>query len=193
MATAKAVSPTAAPTFGGFARDAMGFWHELAIEMNRDWYQANKARYQVLWEQPMHALLATVRAQLAPVYAPRTLAPPKVMRLHRDVRFSKDKTPYKTHIGAVLQLGAGAKAVGDTATALYIHLGLDDEMIGAGIYQFDPAQLARYRKAVLGKPGEALVTIATTLRRKGYQVGGHDDYVRGCRGGCPPSIHARRG
>ena len=98
------IMPKAVTTasFGGFDKTAMQFWHELAIEMNREWFTANKARYETLWVQPMTALLGDVTARLAKAYKPLQLGEPKVMRIHRDVRFAKDKTPYKTHIGAVI-------------------------------------------------------------------------------------------
>src|SRR5215208_4682177 len=73
--------------FAGFAKDAMGFWHELASEMNRDWFIANKARYEAQWVQPMQALLDDVARRLARAYRPLALGAPKVMRIHRDVRF----------------------------------------------------------------------------------------------------------
>ncbi|MEZ4401504.1 MAG: DUF2461 domain-containing protein [Kofleriaceae bacterium] len=175
---------TSPATFGGFAPAAMGFWHELAHEMNRAWYVANKARYQALWEQPMAALLAVVRARLAPAYAPAELGAPKVLRIHRDVRFSKDKTPYKTHIGGVITVAG--KVLGDGGTAaLYVHVGLDEEFVGVGRYGFDAAQLARWRKAVAGRPGEALAAVIAKLERGGYQVRGRDDLVKVPRGFAP--------
>ena len=152
--------------FTGFAKDAPGFFHELSIEMNRDWFLANKERYEALWVAPMTALLAAVRAKL-----PGKPGAPKIMRIHRDVRFSRNKQPYKTHIGASIPTAKGH-------TALYMHLGVDEELVGCGAYYFEPAQLAKWRKLVAGKAGEPLAKLVGKLRAAGYKVGGHDDYVR---------------
>ena len=155
--------------FAGFPKDAPGFFHELSIEMNRDWFLANKERYAATWVAPMTELLDEVRAKLARTYG--TLGEPKIMRIHRDVRFSKNKQPYKTHIGASISTAKGH-------TALYLHLGVDEEFVGCGAYFFEPKQLATWRKLVAGKAGEPLAKLVAKLRKAGYVVGGHDDYVR---------------
>jgi hypothetical protein len=67
-AKAKAAAKPAVAGFAGFDRKAMQFWHELAAEMNRDWFLANKQRYEAQWVQPMTALLAGASAKLAPAY-----------------------------------------------------------------------------------------------------------------------------
>jgi uncharacterized protein (TIGR02453 family) len=180
----------------------MQFWHELAAEMNRDWFNENKQRYESLWVAPMTALLDDVARRIAPAYRPLALGAPKVMRIYRDVRFSGDKTPYKTHIGAAITV-AGKKVGEGGNTALYVHLGADEEFVGVGCYRFDAAKLVAWRKAVAGKSGAALVPVIAKLRKAGYHVGGHDDYkrvpagfapdhpradllkLRGLTGGCP--------
>lgn len=173
----------ASAPFRGFPKTAPGFFHELAVEMNRDWYEANKARYQSDWVAPMTALLDAIAEALAAAYKPITLAP-KIMRLHRDVRFSKDKSPYKTHIGGVLTLAGKSVAEGGNA-AMYIHLGVDEEFCGVGMYQFDAARLARWRKAVAGKPGAELARLVEQLRSAGYTIQGHDDLKKVPRGFAP--------
>src|SRR5438105_3465610 len=95
--------------FKGFPKDAMGFWHELAAEMNKTWFDANKQRYQEQWVEPFEALLADVGAKLAVAYKPIKLGAPKVMRIYRDTRFAKDKSPYKTWIGGGVALGGDGK------------------------------------------------------------------------------------
>lgn len=160
--------------FTGFPKDAMGFWAELAMHMDKTWFDGAKARYQAQWVAPMTALLDEVAAGLRPVYGRAGLGPPKVMRIHRDVRFSKDKTPYKTHVGAVIPAGEPSLADGGCA-ALYVHLGLDEEFVGVGTYQFGPEALARWRAAVAGRPGASLAAIVADLRAAGFTVGGHDD------------------
>jgi uncharacterized protein (TIGR02453 family) len=171
--------PTPAPDarFTGFPPSATQFWHELAAEMSKEWFVANKQRYETEWMAPMTALLGEAARGLAPVYKPVKLGPPKVMRIYRDVRFSSDKTPYKTHIGAVITVAGKAVGEGGNA-ALYVHLGLDEEYVGVGCYQFDAGKLAKWRKAVGGKPGEELQRIIGKLRKAGYVVGGHDDYKK---------------
>jgi uncharacterized protein (TIGR02453 family) len=165
---------TTTESFAGFDKSAMGFWHELAAEMNKEWFAENKQRYETLWVQPMSALMREVGAKLAKSYGSITLADPKVMRIHRDVRFSKDPSPYKTHIGAVIAVAGKGLAQGGNA-AMYMHLGIDEEFAGVGCYMFDPAKLAKWRKQVAGKSGEELAKIVGKLRGKGYVVGGHDD------------------
>ena len=155
--------------FTGFPRSAPGFFHELAIEMNRDWYLENKERYEREWVAPMAELLAHVHAKLAPVYKPVPLIEGKIQRIYRDVRFAKDKTPYKTHIGGAVAINR--KKMGEGQTAMYLHFGIDEEWIGAGTYWFDPARLAKWRKAVAGKSGGALLAIVHALRKAGYEVG----------------------
>jgi uncharacterized protein (TIGR02453 family) len=170
-------TPVRDVTFTGFSHQAMQFWHELAAEMSKEWFVANKQRYEAEWVAPMTALLGGLARRLAPAYQPLTLGTPNVMRIYRDVRFSSDKTPYKTHIGAVIRM-AGKPGAKMGNAALYVHLGLDEEYVGVGCYQFDAPKLARWRKAVAGKPGEELQRLITRLRKAGYAVGGHDDYKK---------------
>ena len=181
MAVRKKKAPVKAPKvasgFAGFDRNAMAFWPELASEMNRDWFQTNKERYEALWVRPMQALLDDVGARIAAAYRPLKLGPAKVMRIHRDVRFAKDKAPYKTHIGAVITV-AGKKVGQGGNAAMYVHIGLDEDFVGVGCYMFDAQKLAKWRKAVAGKAGVALAALVKKLRAAGYEVGGHDDYKR---------------
>jgi uncharacterized protein (TIGR02453 family) len=175
----RAIPEPVTPTrFTGFDRDALQFFHELAVEMNREWFAANKQRYLVQWVQPMTALLAEVRARLAPSYAPIRVGAPGLFRIHRDTRFSTDKTPYKTHIAARLPLHARLPIDGG-CSALFFELGVDDEYAGAGTYFFDREQLVRWRKLVAAdRAGRAVATLIDKLRSAGYRVGGHDDYKR---------------
>jgi hypothetical protein len=96
--------------FAGFDRDATQFWHELAAHMSKEWFAANKPRYQSLWVEPMHALLRDIARGLARAYRPYALAEPGVLRIHRDLRFSRDKTPYKTAIAGIIRFAGDAVA-----------------------------------------------------------------------------------
>jgi uncharacterized protein (TIGR02453 family) len=176
--------------FEGFSRAAPAFFHELAAEMNKPWFDDNKQRYHDEWVAPMTALLDHVAAGLAKVYAPAKLEA-KVLRIYRDTRFAKDKTPYKTHIAGRLGLTSkkpplaggvsGAKPANNDGgvSALYVHLGMDEEFVGAGTYFFDAAQLAKWRKLVAAdKTGKAIAALIAKTRKAGYWVSGHDDYKK---------------
>jgi uncharacterized protein (TIGR02453 family) len=159
-------------TFKGFAKDAPQFLHELTLEMNRDWFEANKQRYQQVWVEPLQTLLDGLVAKLAKTYAPLKLQPPKILRIYRDVRFSKDKSPYKTHIAGVIRAPSGSAAI-------YFHYGVDEEYVGVGTYFFEDKQLAKWRKLVAAdKTGKEIVALVTKLRKAGYSVGGHEDFKR---------------
>src|SRR5688572_4317860 len=115
-------------TFTGFPRGGERFFAELAAEMSREWFAAHKDDYERLWLRPMEALLEDVHARLAPAYKGVGLAAPKVFRIYRDVRFSKDKVPYKTHIAGVIMAGkGGADSVMDQPAALYVSFGDSEE------------------------------------------------------------------
>jgi uncharacterized protein (TIGR02453 family) len=181
---ARMPSRTAETAFQGFDRDAMQFWHELASEMSKEWFAANKQRYQSVWVEPMLALLREVARGLSRVYKPFALGEPGVLRIYRDLRFSPDKTPYKTHIAGLIRLG-GDRIAEAGNTALYLQLGLDGEYAGVGCYHFDDARVARWRRAVVGAPGRALLQIIARLRRKGYDPGGYETYARVPKGFAP--------
>ena len=184
----KAASPTSA-RFEGFADRDGRFFRALARNQRREWFEAHRREYEDGWLAPMKALLAEVRERIDPLFPHHPLAEPKVFRIHRDVRFSKDKSPYKTHIGgyvAIDGVGQGPSA----PAALYVHLGATEVLVAAGHYMMDPGQLARFREAVLDdRQGGELVTILRKLTRAGFTVGSHDVLQRVPRGLDPG--HAR--
>jgi uncharacterized protein (TIGR02453 family) len=160
--------------FQGFDRTAPAFFAELAVEMNKSWFEANKQRYVDQWVTPMTELLDEVATKLGKAYAPYKLGAPKLFRIYRDTRFAKDKSPYKTHCAAVIPF---AKEL--SGMPLYIHVGLEEEYVGGGTYFFEDNRLAAWRKLVAAdKTGKPLVALVTKLRKAGYNVGGHDDYKK---------------
>jgi uncharacterized protein (TIGR02453 family) len=149
--------------FAGFDRDGLQFLHELSVEMNKEWFAANKARYERVWVEPMTALLDELAKKIGKAYK---LGKPKLFRIYRDTRFSKDKSPYKTHVAAMLP-------------PIYIHIGTDEEWVGCGTYFFEDKPLLKWRKAVAAdKTGKEIAGIVKKLRAAGYRVGGHEDYKR---------------
>ena len=155
-------------TFEGFA-DAEGrFFKTLAKNQKREWFQAHKGEYVEGWEQPMQALLDESVRALDRAYPDCELEPPKIFRIYRDVRFAKDKSPYKTHIGGYLPM-LGKNPMG-SPTALYVQVGTET-FAGAGQYSMDGPSLAKYRAAVLeAKRGAELGRMLGKREAKGYSV-----------------------
>ncbi len=171
------MSPTHKATddrFEGFADRDARFFRALAKNQRRDWFAAHHDEYEAGWQSPMKALLEEVRERLDPLFPHHPLADPKVFRIHRDVRFSKDKSPYKTHIGGYVALAGGGN--GPSAIApLYLHVGTTERFAAAGHYMMDGPQLARFRAAVLDeRSGARLGAMLKRLRRAGYEPGAHD-------------------
>src|SRR5262245_23683256 len=114
----------------------------------------------------MRLLLAEVRERIDPLFVHHALGEPKIFRLHRDVRFAKDKSPYKTHIGGYVPL-AGTGPGPSQPVAVYVQFGTET-FVGAGHYLMDPGQLLRYREAVLDdRRGRALTRVVSALERAG--------------------------
>lgn len=167
-------------SFTGFPKNALGFFHELAAEMNKEWFDANKQRYQTEWVEPFTALLEDVSAKLATTYKKEKLGPPKIMRIYRDVRFSKDKTPYKTWIGGGVSLGGASTKPAENVVAVFAHFGVDEhEFVGCGHYVFSPEELVRWRKKVAdNKTGPEIAKLVDGLKKKGYGTEAYETLSR---------------
>jgi len=139
--------------FKGWKVEALEFFDGLEDENTKAYWTRNKDIYETLVRAPMEELLA----ELAPKYGEG-----KIFRPYRDVRFSADKSPYKTNIAAVVRDG-------------YIHLSAEGLGVGSGMWQMAPDQLGRYREAVdADRTGKVLERIATDMDKAGYGVHGHD-------------------
>jgi uncharacterized protein (TIGR02453 family) len=155
--------------FKGWPAEALEFFDGLEADNSKAYWQDHKETYERCVRAPMDALLA----ELAPTYGEG-----KVFRPYRDVRFSKDKSPYKTNIAATLANGP------------YLSLSAEGLSAGAGYYMMEPDQLARYREAVADDTsGAELVGVVATARRKGLEVNGHDELKTAPKG--YPKDHPR--
>ncbi|HUB08955.1 MAG TPA: DUF2461 family protein, partial [Myxococcales bacterium] len=158
--------PTPGP-FRGFPPSGTAWFKALALEQNREWFQANRAGYDTLWLAPMRALLAELAGPLAKVHG-RKVGSPKIFRLNRDVRFSKDKSPYKTNIAALVPFAGLPPMMGPAA--LYLHLGLD-EVVAFGFYTLEPAGLQRLRRGLLDeRTGRAAQKLVAAAKKKGLSL-----------------------
>src|SRR5437763_10700466 len=140
--------------FGGWPAEAVEFYEGLAADNTKTYWLAHKDVYDNCVRAPMIALLD----ELEP-----TMGSAKVYRPYRDVRFSKDKTPYKTQIAASFERGG------------YVTLSADGLRAGGGQYLFDKEQLARYRDAVADdSTGGELERLIAALQSADITVASHE-------------------
>jgi len=137
-----------------FTKETFTFLTELAAHNERDWFKANKARYEAHVKDAALGFIAEFSSKLREV-SPHFLAIPKVqggslMRIYRDTRFSKDKTPYKTNIGMHFNHTGGTKSI--HAPGFYLHVEPGEVMAACGIWQPDSAAIARIRDAIVDDP-----------------------------------------
>jgi uncharacterized protein (TIGR02453 family) len=182
-------------SFEGFADADAKFFRSLAKNQNRDWFQAHKGEFEEGYNGPMNALLGEVRTAIDRAFPHCDLDEPKIFRIYRDVRFSKDKSPYKTHIGGVLPIKRTGKMT-EVPMALYFHVGQPRSFGAAGHYMMDPSALEKFRKAVADdKRGRELDKLIASLKKKGFSIDSHDTYARVPKGfdpAHPRSEHLKR-
>ena len=133
-----------------FTPDLFRFLSELQSHNNRDWFQKNKERYERSVRDPFLLFVADLRPGLKKI-SPYFVADPSpvggsMMRIYRDIRFSKDKTPYKTAVTAHFWHAKGTKGA---TPAFYLRLQPADSSVGAGIWRPEPGPLKRIRKAIV--------------------------------------------
>ncbi|MEP7054763.1 MAG: DUF2461 domain-containing protein [Actinomycetota bacterium] len=156
-------------SFRGWPADALHFFEGLEADNSKAYWEDNKAIYLTCAREPMDALLA----ELEPEFGT-----PKLFRPYRDVRFSADKSPYKTAIAASMAGGG------------YVQLSSEGLFVGSGMYHLDVDQLARYRDAVADDAtGSEIARIVTVARKAGLDVAAHDVLKTAPRG--YPKDHPR--
>jgi uncharacterized protein (TIGR02453 family) len=155
--------------FSGWPAEALEFFEGLEADNSKAYWTAHKAVYEASVRAPMIDLLD----ELAEEFGPGRIARP-----YRDVRFSPDKSPYKTSIYAILEGGG------------YVNVSADGLVAGIGYYQMAPDQLDRYRRAVADdKGGAGLVGIIERLTAGQVEVGGSSSLRSAPRG--YPKDHPR--
>jgi uncharacterized protein (TIGR02453 family) len=143
------------PPFGGFPRDGIDFMKRLKRNNNRPWFEKHKEEYETFVKLPMQSLIVALHPHFE-VFAPEFDIHPKksLFRIYRDVRFSKDKTPYKTHVAAHFVLRGKPKGV--EGSGYYLHIEPGEVFLGGGVYMPDGDQLKKIRKAIVGQPDRFL-------------------------------------
>ncbi len=165
--------------FAGFSPAALGFFTDLAANNDRAWFTDNKPRYERVVLEPLRALLGAAIVGLAARDIPLGNDPAKaIFRIHRDVRFSKDKSPYKTHAGAVLARDGGKSPDGGI---VYFHLAPEGCFMAAGFYVPEPARLSALREASFVEPLR-FQAILDDLARHGLELSDEESLTRLPRG-----------
>ncbi len=149
--------------FTGFRREAIQFLADLAANNERAWFQPRKGEYERLLKHPLEALVAALAERFTARGIPLRAEPARsIFRIYRDVRFSKDKSPYKTNVGASFPwVGGRAAATRDAGGASeeahgvggYFHLAPGDIFVGGGMWHPETARLAAFRAAVASDAG----------------------------------------
>ena len=156
-------------TFKGWSNEAVEFFEGLEMDNSRDYWHSHKATYDEKVKRPMEELLDELAKEFGEG---------KIFRPNRDIRFSLDKSPYKTAIAATLSRGG------------YISFSADGLGVGSGMYMPMPDQLERLRKAIADDTtGRALEKLVAKVRDDGIEVSAHEELKTAPKG--YPKDHPR--
>jgi uncharacterized protein (TIGR02453 family) len=145
-------------SFTGFPDEGLVFYEGLEADNSKTYWTEHKSDYETYVRAPFQALLDEVAPEFGAV---------KLFRPYRDVRFSADKTPYKTHQGAVVHAEEGVLG------AWYVQISADGLRVAGGVWKLESDQVARYRRAVAdGVQGPRLAAEIERLTAAGYAIGG---------------------
>ena len=160
------------PPFEGFPREGLAFLRGLKRHNDRGWFQARKETYEEAVRLPMQCLIAALARRMAES-APEIEFHPRrsIFRIYRDTRFSKNKAPYKTNIGAAFTV-RGRKSPGDTP-CFYVGVEPGEVYVGGGLYLPSGPQLKSIRASIAGDPDAWLAVVGTpSFRRKFREIEG---------------------
>lgn len=142
--------------FDGFPVAALDFYDDLEVDNTKSFWEAHKATYKKDVQEPMKALCAELEMEFGTA---------KIFRPYRDVRFSKDKLPYKTNQGAFVGVAPH--------TGYYVDVSARGVRTGGGCYWFEPERLAAFRAAIVHDTyGADFEKRLRAVEKKGYEIGG---------------------
>ncbi len=157
-----------------FPQSTIKFLTALSKNNNKDWFEKNRARYDFELLQPAMQFIIDLGEKLSEL-SPNINAIPKIdksiFRLYRDVRFSKNKAPFKTNLGLYFWEGRGKKM---ECSGLYFHIEPKEFFFGSGMYRFSKDQLKQYRKIVSdpAKGKQLNEIIFKITKNKNFKLGG---------------------
>lgn len=153
------------PPFEGFPRAAITFLKQLRKNNTRPWFAKHKDEYEEYLKLPMHSLIAALRPGVTK-FAPEIEVNPRrsMFRIYRDIRFSKNKSPYKTHVAAVFH----PKGHWQEGAGFYLHIEPGEVYIGGGIYMPVSAQLKKIRASIADQPRKFLTIITDDTFEKRF-------------------------
>lgn len=146
--------------FSKLIREARAFLSELSKNNTREWFNEHKLRYETQLKTPSLHLLDQIAAQMGDGITT------KLFRPHRDVRFSKDKTPYNTHLHMLWTMPGNG-----TRPALFFGIGIEYVSVGGGIMSFDKTALTQWRAGVDGPLGPELEDMVGAQVAAGFRLG----------------------
>lgn len=177
-------------SFPGFPKGMFQFLDELASNNNRDWFNENKDRYRSVVVAPVCDFVEAMRPNLEKISS-HYIADSRphggsMFRIYRDVRFSKDKRPYKEHVGCQFRHEAGKDA---HAPGFYVHLATDEILFGGGVWNPPNPVLGKIRDAIVDNANswEKIKTNKTFIKRFNSIRG--DGLKRPPRGFNPEHMH----
>lgn len=143
--------------FSGFKREAIQFLADLAANNDRAWFQPRKADYERLLKEPLEQLCGALDERFRARKIPLSADPKRsVFRIYRDTRFSKDKSPYKTHVAASFGWTGPGGDLGDAGErhsgGAYFHFQPGEMFMGGGMWHPEKERLGAFRAAVLKNP-----------------------------------------
>jgi uncharacterized protein (TIGR02453 family) len=146
MAQVSLVPEVSKSRFPGFSPEALSFLRALKRNNRREWFQPRKEKYEALIKGPMCELVEALNYELMR-FAPQYIQPPQkaVYRIYRDTRFSKDKTPYKTHISAIFPRSNAVKREG---AVFYFHFTEKELLVFGGVWNPERDELLAYRSHI---------------------------------------------
>lgn len=162
--------------FTGFPREGIQFLIDLAMNNNREWFNTNKAIFQESIQKPAQDFVIAMGSRLQSIspgitFDTRLNGSGSIMRIYRDIRFSKDKTPYKTYTSFIFWEGSSKNA---SYSSFFIRLNPSGTGIYVGKHEFDAPLRAAYREAVVDPArGASLEKSLHEVESAGeYEVGG---------------------
>jgi len=146
------------PPFQGYPKAGIDFLRKLKRNNNRQWFEKHKEEFETDVKLPMQSIIASLQPYFDS-FAPQFDINPKrsLFRIYRDIRFSKDKTPYKTHVAAHFVLRGKPKGV--EGSGFYLHIEPGEIFLGGGIYMPDSNQLKSIRRAIAERSKEFLMIV----------------------------------